>query len=86
MYYYSKILVIALLWLSLTNFLFASDEEELDVVSERSCLTRVKERVQISTICAFGAVKFALYGSLAKTITAKDFSSALLCMVVLLRL
>ncbi len=69
--------MIASLWLSLTNFLFASGEEELDKISERSCLTRVKERVQISMICAFGAAKFSLYGSVAKVITAKDFSSSL---------
>ena len=72
-----KILVIVSLWLSITNFLFASDKEDLDIVPERSCLTRVKERVQISTLCAFGAFKWALTGSAAKAITAKDFSSAL---------
>jgi len=69
--------MIASLWFSLTNFLFAGDEEELDVVCERSCLTRVMERVQVSTLCAFGTVKFALYGSIAKAKTAKDFPSTL---------
>ncbi|MEI6188725.1 MAG: LicD family protein [Alphaproteobacteria bacterium] len=73
----SKLFIVLSLCLSLTNSLFAMSQEDLDVVHERSCLTRVAERAKISAVRAICEVKWLVPEGIAKIRNANSISSLL---------
>ncbi len=73
----SKLFIVLSLCLSFTNSLFAMSQEELDVVQERSCLTRVVERAKISAVRAICEVKWLIPEGIAKIRNANSISSLL---------
>lgn len=77
MFYYFRFIIALVISIIFTQSSFAEPQEACEIIQEQSCVRRATERLKVGSLCAFGALKWALFGSVVRALKVNSLSSAL---------
>lgn len=76
MFNFSKVTVLVIA-IAFAPFTFTASIDEPEAMQEQSCTRRAAERIKVASICAFGAFRWSLFGTVARALKVHDLRSAL---------